>query len=169
MQRLFVACFAAFALLIAAGCPKSPEGGKTDKAKTDTAKPVTDGGKNTGGNVPATDKANTNTADNKDQTFTITKILTDVNLTQGGANETKININRSNNFTQTIKLEAQKVPDKIKVEFSPASVKAGDNNVVMKVNAEKDAPVGVHTIRVQGTPEMGNATGIDVNIDVKKQ
>jgi hypothetical protein len=177
MQRLFVAGFAAFALLIAAGCPKSPEGGKTDKTQnkgtTDASKTTTtttDGAKNTGGNTTPADKANTNAADNKDQTFKITKILTDVSVTQGGANEAKIDITRSNNFTQSIKLDAQKVPEKVKVEFSPATVKAGDKaQSIMKVTAEKDAPVGVHTIYVQGTPDMGSVTGIDVDINVKKQ
>jgi len=163
MQRLFVASFAAFALLVAAGCPKSPEGGKTDKAQNKDVKPAADA------KPVATDKATT-TADNKDQTFTIKKILTDVNLTQGGANETTIDITRSNNFTQSIKLEAQKVPEKVKVEFSPATVKGSDKaQSVMKVTAEKDAPVGVHTIHVHGTPDMGNGTGIDVDINVKKQ
>jgi hypothetical protein len=162
MQRLFVAGFAAFALLIAAGCPKSPEGGKTDKSQN---KGTTDASKTT----PPADKSNTNAADNKDQTFKISKILGDVNLTQGGASEKTIDFTRSNNFTQNVKLEAQKVPDKIKVEFSPATVKASDKSAVMKVNAEKDAPVGTHTIRVQATPDMGDATFIDVNIDVKKQ
>jgi hypothetical protein len=164
MHRLLVASFAAFALVIAAGCPKSPEGGKTDKANNKTTdKAVTDGAK-----PGTTDKANTN-ADNRDATFTLNKILTDVNVSQGGANETNIDINRNDNFKQGIKLEAQKVPEKVKVEFSPATVKPGDKAVsVMKVVAEKDAPIGTHRIRVEATPEKGTSTGIDVDINVKK-
>ncbi|MBX9678477.1 MAG: hypothetical protein K2X38_06910 [Gemmataceae bacterium] len=174
MQRLCVACFAAFALASAAGCPKSPEGGKTDKTVNKTDKAVTDAHKNTGGNTSAvtdkatTDKAKTN-AENRDATFTLSKILTDVNVSQGGANETNIDINRNDNFKQSIKLAAQKVPEKVKVEFTPATVKAGDKAVsVMKVQAEKDAPIGTHRIRVEATPDMGNPTGIDVDINVKK-
>lgn len=175
MQRLCVAGFAAFALVIAAGCPKSPEGGKTDKAANKTDKAMTDANKNTGGNTPAVtdksvaaDKANTN-AENKDATFTLNKILTDVNVSQGGANETNIDINRNDNFKQSIKLAATKVPEKVKVEFTPSTVKAGDKAVsVMKVQAEKDAPIGTHRIRVEATPDTGTSTGIDVDINVKK-
>ncbi|MFO0863726.1 MAG: hypothetical protein U0744_03550 [Gemmataceae bacterium] len=158
MQRLFVASFAAFALVIAAGCPKSPEGGKTDKAKTDKV-------------VTPADKAPTDKANAKDATFKLYEVLTSTNVTQGGAREITIKIDRNNDFKQAIRFSAKNVPEKVKVDFSPETVKASDEaRTIMKIQAEKDAAVAESPIRVEATPETGTSTaGIDVKINVKKQ
>lgn len=109
------------------------------------------------------------TAPGKDESFTLDKVLTATSISQGGAKEVEIKLNRGKDFKQNVKLSAEKVPDKVTVTFTPNPIKPSDDpKSVMKIEAGKDAAQGESTITVKATPDKGDPTLIDVKIKVDK-
>jgi hypothetical protein len=103
----------------------------------------------------------------KEDKFSIDKVILPTTVKQGGADDVKIALNRGRDFKQTVKLTAEKVPDKVRVDFNPPVIKASDEpNSVIKITADKEAALGEHTIVVKGTPDTGDPTTIDVKIKV---
>jgi uncharacterized membrane protein len=89
-------------------------------------------------------------------------------LKQGESQTVKIAVQRGTDFKQAVKLTAEKPPQGVKVEFTPADVKAGDKEAEMKITAEKDAAVGEHAIVVKGAPDSGSAHTVDVKVKVEE-
>jgi hypothetical protein len=105
----------------------------------------------------------------KESSFTFDKVLTATTIKQGGADEVTLKINRGKDFKQGVKLSAENVPDKVKVEFTPTNIKASDDpKSVMRITADKEAALAESTITVKGTPESGTPTTVDVKIKVEK-
>jgi len=105
----------------------------------------------------------------KADSFTLDKVLLPTTVNQGGSDEVTIKLNRGKDFKQDVKLSADKPPDNVKVEFMPATIKASEEpKSIMKINADKNAALGEHTIVVKATPESGTSTSIDVKIKVEK-
>lgn len=153
-----VALGAAFAL----GCGNtSPTGGRAGTSTADTGR----------GGTPATDNRGTtppaNTND-KSATFQIKGPLLAPSLKQGEKKNVEITVDRGNNFKDAVKLSAE-APKGLKVEFAKPSVAAGDDpKVAMSVEADKDAPIAEHMIKVTATPTQGAATSLDVKVKVEQ-
>ena len=89
-------------------------------------------------------------------------------LKQGESQTVKITVQRGTDFKQAVKLTAEKAPQGVKVEFTPADVKPGDKEAEMKITADKDAPVGEQAVVVKGAPESGSAHSVDVKVKVEE-
>jgi uncharacterized membrane protein len=107
-------------------------------------------------------------ATNKADSFTLEGPPRTTALKQGESQTVKIAIQRGTDFKQAVKLTAEKPPQGVKVEFSPADVKPGDKEAEMKITADKDAAVGEHAIMVKGAPDSGTAHTVDVKVKVEE-
>jgi hypothetical protein len=128
MKRLLTVAAAA-AMLAAVGCnPAGTSGGP--------------GATNRGG-VHVTQQENS---------FSLSPPMTGVSLKQGEKTEVKIGIDRGKNFDQDIALSLNHVPKG--VTFSPAhpTIKHGDKDTTVSVEAAKDAAVGDFTVNIVGKP-----------------
>jgi hypothetical protein len=78
-----------------------------------------------------------------------------------------VGIDRGTNFNQDVVLSFDGAPKG--VTFSPdrATVKNGEKNVKINVNAAADAPRGEHKVTVVGTPKTGPATSVQFRVDVE--
>lgn len=76
-------------------------------------------------------------------------------------------IDRGSDFKKDVKLKVEG-PAKLDVKLSKDTIKASDGdtkfNVIVK--ADKDAPVGEHSIKVTGTPDGGSATSQEFKVKV---
>jgi hypothetical protein len=114
---------------------------------------------------PKSEKGGATTAG--DETFTLSKVLTSTSVSQGGAKEVEITLNRGKDFKQDVKMKAEKVPENVTVTFTPNPIKPSDDpKTIMKIEAAKDAAQGETTLTVWGTPVKGAATSIEVTIKI---
>jgi uncharacterized membrane protein len=104
----------------------------------------------------------------KADTFTLDGPPRTTALKQGESQTVKITVQRGTDFKQAVKLTAEKAPQGVKVEFTPADVKPGDKEAEMKITADKEAAVGEHAIVVKGAPESGSAHSVDVKVKVEE-
>lgn len=144
-------CLFAAGVMSATGCgEKSPPGGPGVKR---------DG-------AASTTQERTPIVGTAENTFRInTPSETDVK--QGNTAEMTVGIDRGKNFDQDVVLSFDGAPKG--VTFSPdrATVKNGEKNVKINVNAAADAPRGGHKVTVVGTPKTGPATSVQFRIDVE--
>jgi uncharacterized membrane protein len=90
-------------------------------------------------------------------------------LKQGETKEVKVSIDRGKEFQENVKLSFEPSGKGIKVEPASPEIKAGEKEeTAIKVTADKDAPLGDHTIKVTGTPEKGEKTSVDLKVTVEK-
>src|SRR5262249_19670459 len=97
--------------------------------------------------------------------------LVSTDIYQGETKTVEVTVSRGSDFKQNITLKAEVVSDAggIHAEVSPAMLKPSDpEKVVVTIKAEEKAALGKHTIRVTGTPESGNPTHVDFNVDLKE-
>src|SRR5436305_10443795 len=93
----------------------------------------------------------------KKATFKIDAPLTHTTIKQGDTKEVKLTMDRGKDFHDDIELKFD-APAGLTVDPATHTVKSGDDKeVVVKVSAAKDAPVGDHVIKVTGTPKAGSA------------
>lgn len=76
-------------------------------------------------------------------------------------------VDRGSDFKKDVKLKVEG-PDKLKVKVEPSEIKAssGDTKFKITVEADKDTPVGEHTIKVTGTPADGSPTTGEFKVKV---
>jgi hypothetical protein len=155
MKRI-LSSLLAVGLLAAVGCNVSKPGGTSGSAPAA-------GSSTTGGAAAAVGLAP------KPGQFTISGPTLETNVKQGEEKPIALSVSRGEGATQTIKFSAESPSPKIKVSFAKDSLAAADGKeATMKVAAEKDAPLGHHVVKVKASPETGDATMLDVKIEVVK-
>jgi hypothetical protein len=113
-----------------------------------------------------TTKSTVGTADNA---FRLDPPNLETNIKQGEIKSITIGIDRGKNFDQDVKVEFGEMPKGLK--FTPANptLKAGDKDVKISVEAAKDAALGNHTVNVTGTPaKEGAKANTTLKFEVKK-
>ena len=160
MRKFHVGLLVGVVALI--GCNReSPPGGPGAKATT----PSTPAPRTTpadGSKTPPTQ------AENRDETFKIKVPSGGTNVTQGKREEVTISLSRGSKFDDTVHLKFS-APRGLKIVPPDASIKRGENKTNIMVEAADDAPIGRQTITVTGSPESGQPTSVDMDIDVKKK
>jgi hypothetical protein len=102
----------------------------------------------------------------KKDTFVLEKHLLPTSLKQGEKKEFEIKITRREGFHQTVKLALE--PDKgIKVDFKDTEIKDPDTSAAGYIEADKEATVGEHMIKVTATTEGGDPVTVEYKVDVK--
>lgn len=113
----------------------------------------------TGGN-PSTPK-------NSDDKFTVKTPVLTTELKQGERKTVTITLDRGSAFQDSVQLSAE-APNGLKADFAKANIAASDPaDVAMTVEANADAPIGEHIIKVTATPGKGKATAIDMKVKVE--
>jgi len=110
----------------------------------------------------------TNPLQTKRDTFELAKPLVPISLKQGEKKELEIKITRKEAFHQTVKLTFE--PDKgIKVDVKGNDeIKDPATNAKGFVEADKDATVGEHFLKVTATPEEGGSPAtVEYKVEVK--
>jgi uncharacterized membrane protein len=103
------------------------------------------------------------------ETFRLKGPVTATTIKQGDQQTVKLTLDRGKNFKKDVTLKAD-APTGLKVEFEPRTVKASDGETVAAtIKAEKDAPLGEHTVKVTATPSEGNAVDLDLKVKVEKK
>ena len=104
-----------------------------------------------------------------EDTFKISLPMLDTGVKQGDRKTVKIGIIRGKNFDQDVKLDLGKLPNGITATPAMPSIKKGDKDAEVTLEASKDAALGEHTISVVATPaKAGASTTADFKIEVKK-
>jgi len=145
---------AACSLAALVGCNKSEPGGVTKPSGTTT----THGGTTTSG------KASTS------QSFKISAPTGASNIKQGATETYKVTLDRGSDFKDDVTLTFT-APEgaKLKVEPMTKTVKASeDKTVSVTVTADKDSPLGKHSIKVDGKPATGESTSVNFDVEVVK-
>ena len=102
-------------------------------------------------------------------TFKLKGPLTSTTIKQGDKQTVKLTVDRGKDFKKDVTLKAD-APKGLTVDLEPKVVKASDSETVnMAITAEKDAPVGEHTIKLTATPSEGNPVDLDVKVKVEKK
>jgi len=86
---------------------------------------------------------------------------------QGEIKSAKVTLKRGKYFKQdvTVKLEASRG---ISVKPTDVTIKASEEPVIpIQISVPKDAAIGEYRIHVQGTPESGALTAINMKVKVK--
>jgi len=108
-----------------------------------------------------------NSSHSKD-TFTVKAPSTSTDISQGGSHDIKISVDRKKAFKQPVTLTFE---GGNKVSFDPKKLvddPSQSGSSMVKVTAEKDAPLGKQTITVNATPESGSATSATFDINIKE-
>jgi uncharacterized membrane protein len=92
-----------------------------------------------------------------------------VTLHQGDKQTAKVTLNRGSGFKKDVKLEVS-APKGIKADLANKTIAASDAaEIVLTIEAEKDAPIGHQVVKVTGTPEAGVATSVEVKVKVEEK
>ena len=85
---------------------------------------------------------------------------------QGETKNVTVSLERGEYFKQDVKLQIKASPG-ISVEPTKVLVKASDTpDVQVQISAAKDAALGSYSVSVKGTPEMGEQTSTEFNVNV---
>jgi uncharacterized membrane protein len=104
-----------------------------------------------------------------EDTFKISLPMLDTAIKQGDRKTVKIGIVRGKNFEQDVRLDLGKLPNGITATPAMPSIKQGDKDAEITLEASKEAALGEHTISVVATPgKDGASTTADLKIEVKK-
>jgi len=99
--------------------------------------------------------------------FTIRGPSTTSTVEQGEVRTVNLTVDRGKDFNQTIKLTAE-APTGLASELDHNVIRPADTgDVHMKIIVAKDFPSGNKTIKVIATPDSGNPTALDINVNVK--
>ncbi|QEL20848.1 COG1470 family protein [Limnoglobus roseus] len=139
MKFLLPTTAIAFGLLVATGCNQSSPGGHAET------------------------KSTTKSGD----TFTLKAPTLATTIKQGDKQTITLTVDRGSDFKQNVKLSTG-APKGLKVDFANTTVNSSDKaDVSVSITADKDAPVGDHTIKVVGKPDSGTDTSVDVKVKVE--
>jgi uncharacterized membrane protein len=104
-----------------------------------------------------------------DNAFKLDMPTLSTHVKQGERKDVKIGIKRGKNFDQDVKLELSSVPQGVTIKPMNPTVKAGEKEVNVQVDASKDAALGDHDVQVKATPaKEGSATTDHFKITVEK-
>jgi hypothetical protein len=94
----------------------------------------------------------------------------DVTLKQGEKKEIKVGVRRSSDFKEGIRLQVKNAPKGVTVTPAKPEIPAGDDQVMVTVEAAKDAALDKHTVDLVGTPEggKGGEQTLQLKINVEK-
>ena len=147
--------------LFSIGCGNtSPPGGGAGGTGATTRTTTTSGG------TTVTTAHSTSDADKAAGTFKLKGPLLSPSVEQGKKEVVNLSVDKDNNFKQAVKLDIV-APKGLKVDASSKSVAAGDKGEVqLTIEADKDAPLGEHTVKITGTPDTGSATTLDMKVKV---
>lgn len=88
-------------------------------------------------------------------------------LKHGESETVPLNVKRSKDFNQTIRLKAE-APKGLEVELNDSEISAAEKgDVRLKITATKTATAGDNIIRLVGTPEKGDRAMLEVHVKVK--
>lgn len=88
---------------------------------------------------------------------------------QGERRNVQIGIKRGKNFDQDVKLELSSIPQGVTIKPMNPTIKAGEKEVNVEVDASKDAALGDHDVQVKASPaKEGAATTDHFKITVEK-
>ena len=101
-----------------------------------------------------------------DEGFKITKPIFETKVKQGETQSVSISVNRGDQFKRDVTLEI-KASEGITVEPSQITIRANEKpDVSFRVTAAKDAAIGEYKVFVKGTPETGEATSMEITVQV---
>jgi len=100
-------------------------------------------------------------------TFKLGTPLLSTHIKQGEKKEVTITIDRGDAFKENVQLKLE-APKGLKVSADNLTIKPGDKESKVFVEADKDAPLGDHAITVTGTPEKGEPTSVPLKVTVEK-
>jgi len=101
--------------------------------------------------------------------FTLRGPATSTTIAEGEVQTVSLTVDRGKDFNQTVKLSAE-APFNFAPEFDHNVIRPNDNGEVkMKILVAKETEPGTHTLRVIGTPEQGNATALELKVNVKER
>jgi hypothetical protein len=94
----------------------------------------------------------------------------DVTLKQGEKKEIKVSVTRSSDFKEGVRLQVKNAPKGLTVTPAKPDVPAGDDNVMVTVEAAKDAPLGAQTVDLAGTADNGKGPEqtLQLKVNVEK-
>jgi hypothetical protein len=81
--------------------------------------------------------------------------ISDVTLKQGEKKEIKVSVSRSSDFKEGVRLQVKNAPKGLTVMPAKPDIPAGDDHVMVTVEAAKDAPLKENTVDLVGTAENG--------------
>ena len=117
------------------------------------------GGPGAGGKKPVVGQA--------DNTFKLTAPMTETSIKQGETQTVTIDISRGTNFSQDVQLSVENPPKGLTITPASTTLKAGDKDAKVSIEAAKDAALGHHQVTVWGTPKEGAKTSVVLKIEVK--
>ncbi len=102
----------------------------------------------------------------KDTGFKIGIPVWTVDVKQGETKSVNVTINRGDYFKQDVRLRITASPG-IAVEPTSVLVRASESpEVAIRITAPANAALGKYRVNVEGTPQEGQATGIDITVKV---
>jgi hypothetical protein len=158
MTRLLTSGLVTLALAGLVGCStESKPGGPGATGTTGTATTRQD-----------TSRTDTTRTDDTANTFTVKVPAGATNVEIGQREEVTISIDRGRTFNQNVKLSFKPV-EGLKVTPADATIKAGENETKVFVEAAEGAALGNKTIEVTATPDTGKATSVTMTVEVVKK
>jgi hypothetical protein len=156
MKKLLGGLLAAVAMVGLSGCTKE-------------SKPGGPGAKST---PPSTVERSYTTTDDKpadkDRTFTVAVPAGEKDLKRGESKDVKISIDRGDAFHQDVTLQF-KSPTGITVTPETVTLKDGDKEATVTIQAADDAPLGETNIEVMGMPETGKSVSVMMKAEVHEK
>jgi len=86
-------------------------------------------------------------------------------IKQGNSETVKLTLDRGKDFKEGVKLKIE-TPDKVKAEYKETIAASDPPEITVKLDVDKAAAVGEHTIKVTATPDKGKATSGEFKIKV---
>lgn len=86
-------------------------------------------------------------------------------IKQGNSETVKLTVSRGKDFKQGVKIKLD-TPDKIKADYKGTVAASDPEEVQVKLEVAKDAPIGEHTVKVTATPDKGAATSGEFKVKV---
>ncbi len=104
-----------------------------------------------------------------DDSFNLSASLIPTTIKQGERIETSIGIKRGKNFDQDVSLKFDGLPTGVKMEPSEPTIKHGEEDAKMSIEAKDDAALGDYNVTVTGHPSSGADAAISFKLKVDKK
>ncbi len=103
-----------------------------------------------------------------ENTFALTMPVGEIEIMQGETKKVTIGIDRGSEYTQPVEVNLTS-PDALKVEPSMLTLAAADKSADVSVSAMSDAPVGLVTITLVGSPPSGRSVDGAIQVRIKEK
>lgn len=101
--------------------------------------------------------------------FTVKAPMMATAIKQGDRQTVTLTLDRGSDFKEAVSLAAE-APKGLKADLSSKTVQPGEPaDVTLTIEAEKDAAIADHVVKVTATPKTGNATSVDVKVKVEQK